>query len=145
MQFMNIKLRFPRSLIVRLGFLFILVLFSGAILYTTYQNSLHARALADQSLRNTALALSAAAESALTARGRDTVEELRNILSDRVVAYALIADGDGVILYHTNERLVGSKMQDTPLKIDDIAAGKGEWIKLGTGMSAAGPAPEIRA
>ncbi len=136
MQFMNIKLRFPRSLIVRLGFLFILILFSVAILYTTNQNALNARALADQSLRNTALALSAAAESALTARGRDAVEELRNILSDRVVAYALIADGDGVILYHTNERLVGSKMQDMPLKIDDIAAGKGEWIKLGTGMSA---------
>ena len=129
-------MRFPRSLIVRLGFFFILTLFSVAMIYTTYQNSLNARALADQSLRSTALALSAAAESALTARGKDTAAELKNILSDRVVAYALIADGDGVILYHTNERLVGSTMQDMPLKIDDIAAGEGEWITLGTGMSA---------
>ncbi len=128
-------MRFSKPLIIRTGFFLLLLLFSLAMFYTTYQNSVNARVLADQSLQNTALALSAAAESALTKRDGDTAGELRNILTDRVVAYALIAGRDGVILYHTNERLAGSKVGDLPADMDNLATGKGEWITLGTGMS----------
>jgi two-component system sensor histidine kinase HydH len=128
---------FPKSIIIRSGFLLLLGLFSFAILFTTYQNSQSARELADQSLLNTATALSAAARSALTSQnGKDEVEELRNILSDRVVAYALIADSDGVILYHTNERLVGTRVEGMEGKIARIVNGRGRWITLGTGVSA---------
>jgi signal transduction histidine kinase len=129
-------MRLPKYFIFRIGLLLILFLFSFALLYTTYQNSLNARALADQSLQNTALALSVAAEGALAAGGGNATGELRNVLADRVVAYALIADGRGVILYHTNERLTGAKATDLPANMDDIARGKGEWVTLGTGMSA---------
>ncbi|MDZ4165010.1 MAG: ATP-binding protein [Smithellaceae bacterium] len=124
------------SLVVRMGLLALLTIFSLAILYTTFQNSLNARRLAEQALESKALALSAAAENALTARGRDTAGELRAILSDRVVAYALIAGRDGGIIYHSNERLAGTKLAAGEWIAGDISPGLGRRIILGTGAPA---------
>ena len=76
---------------VRTILLLLLLSSSGAVLYITYRNARNAGVLADLSLESTALALSASAESALRAGGAGASGEIREILSDRVVAYALIA------------------------------------------------------
>jgi two-component system sensor histidine kinase HydH len=98
--------------VLRLGLAFFLVLSSGAILYTTAQNYRSAQSLSDQALESTALALSSSAESALRAGEGKAEAEIREIFSDRVVAYALIADERGRILFHTNPRRVGSILSE---------------------------------
>src|SRR4030042_1607192 len=85
-----------------------LFLSSAAILYTTVQNNRSTQSLATQALESTALALSSSAENALRAGADRAGDEIRQILSDRVVAYALIAGRDGKVLFHMNPRLVGS-------------------------------------
>src|SRR5659263_49614 len=74
-------------------FLFLL-LSSTAILYGTAVNTRAVRNLAETSMESTALALSTSAESALRSGGNRAEREVRNILSDRVVAYAMIARED---------------------------------------------------
>ncbi len=128
---------FSKIVIIRAGLLFLLLFFSFALIFTTYQNYQSAKELADQSLKNTALALAATAENVLTAtKHNNAIEKLRNIMSDRVIAYALITDRNGVIIYHTNERLLGGRIDDLGEKAKKIENGKGQWITLGTGISA---------
>jgi two-component system sensor histidine kinase HydH len=87
------------------------------------------------SLESTALSLSSSAESALKAGEREGGEEIRQIFSDRVVAYALIADKKGQILFHTNPRLAGSRLVEIsfPQKWPAVTA-SGQRIVLGTGL-----------
>jgi two-component system sensor histidine kinase HydH len=123
--------------VLRLGLAFFLVLSSGAILYTTAQNYRSAQSLSDQALESTALALSSSAESALRAGEGKAGEEIREIFSDRVVAYALIADERGRILFHTNPRRVGSILSEEekgPLWGSKKTSGR--RIILGTGLPA---------
>jgi two-component system sensor histidine kinase HydH len=91
--------------------------------------------LATQARESTALALSSSAETALRGSGDRKSGQIRQILSDRVVAYAFIAGQDGKIQFHTNPRLVGSHLskedQDWPSKTVS-----GKTIILGTGLSA---------
>lgn len=124
-------------IIVRAGLFLLLTFFSATILFTTVQNSRALHALAVQSLENTALALSDAAEKALRVKGEKAGAEVRQILSDRVVAYALIAGNDGTILFHTNPQLVGSQLSRKDMDLV-IHAGKtiGRRIILGTGVPA---------
>lgn len=119
----------------RIGLSLLLAFFSTALVYITYQNAEIARTLASKSLESTALALSTAAENALRRYGNDS-DQVREILSDRVVAYALIAGQDGTVLFHTNPGRVGTVLTKEEL---------GEWhpgpvssrqIILGTGISA---------
>jgi hypothetical protein len=123
--------------ILRISLAFFLLLSSAAILYTTARNYQSAQSLADQSLESTALALSSSAEGALRAGGSKAEAEIREIFSDRVVAYALIADERGRILFHTNPRRVGSILSEeekSPLWGSRITSGR--RIILGTGLPA---------
>jgi len=102
-------------------FLFLL-LSSSAIIYGTTVNTRAVRELAETAMESTALALSTSAESALRSGGSRAEGEARNILSDRVVAYAMVARKDGTIVLHTNPGMVGSNIRD---------AGLGEWLRSG--------------
>jgi two-component system sensor histidine kinase HydH len=78
-----------------------------------------------------------AAENALRRSGTGRETEIREILSDRVVAYALIARHDDTILFHTNPTLVGTKLHDNDVK-QQLAKGNisSREITLGTGIPA---------
>jgi signal transduction histidine kinase len=102
-------------------FLFLL-LSSSSILYGTAVNTRAVRDLAENAMESTALALSTSVESALRSGGNRAEGEARNILSDRVVAYAMVAREDGTIVLHTNPGMVGSNIRD---------AGLGEWLRSG--------------
>jgi len=124
-------------IVLRISLAFFLILSSGAILYTTAHNYQSAQSLADQSLESTALALSSSAEMALHRRGSGADAEVREIFSDRVVAYALIADEGGKILFHTNPRRAGSILSEEekgPLWGSQKTSGR--RIILGTGLPA---------
>ncbi|NJD62944.1 MAG: hypothetical protein FIA93_09545 [Deltaproteobacteria bacterium] len=114
-----------------------LLLSSAAVLYATGLNARTAKTLAESSLESTALALSTSTESALRAGWNQAEGEIRDILSDRVVAYALIAGKDGTVLFHSNAELVGTKLQDAGLA-DWLRSGKtyGRRVSLGTGLPA---------
>jgi two-component system sensor histidine kinase HydH len=118
--------------VILLGFL---LLSSFAIIYATNRNILTVESLAALSLESTALSLSSSAESALRSGERTGGEEIRRILSDRVVAYALIADKKGHILFHTNPRLAGSLLAEEsfPHPWPSVTA-SGRRILLGTGL-----------
>ncbi len=114
-----------------------LLLSTAAVLYATGLNARTAQTLAESSLESTALALSTSAEIALRAGGTRAEGEIRDILSDRVVAYALIAGEVGTVFFHTNPGLVGTKLKETGLK-EWLRSGKtyGRRIRLGTGLPA---------
>ena len=122
-------------IVVRTSLTALLLLVTAMIVFTTWQSARVLSALAEQSLENTALALSHAAEKAL--RAPEDHGEVRQVLSDRVVAYALIADGDGTILFHTNRQLVGTRLA-AGAKAASTRAGNptGERVVLGTGLPA---------
>jgi len=109
---------------------------SSAILYATARNERTVESLAERSLESTALALSSATESALRAGGEGTDSEVRMILSDRVVAYALIAEGDGTVRFHTNVRIVGSRLPQDPGEWLRTGQPSGRRVVLGTGLPA---------
>jgi two-component system sensor histidine kinase HydH len=114
-----------------------LLLSSVAVLYATGLNARTAQTLAESSLESTALALSTSAEIALRAGGIRAEGEIRDILSDRVVAYAMIAGENGAVLFHTNPDLVGTRLGEMGLK-EWLRSGKtyGRRIRLGTGIPA---------
>ena len=120
--------------VILLGFL---ILSSFAIIYATNQNIRTVESLAVLALESTALSLSSSAESSLRSGESRGGEEIRRIFSDRVVAYALIADKKGQILFHTNPRLAGSFLADESFrqKWPSVTA-SGRRIVLGTGLPA---------
>ena len=123
------------STILRVSLALFLLFSSAAILYTTAQNTRSAQSLATQALESTALALSSSAENALRASQDMASDEIRQILSDRVVAYALIASQDGKVLFHTNPRLAGSYL--TPEEVNwPSGTASGQRITLRTGLPA---------
>lgn len=123
--------------VIRFGLAFFLILSSFAILYSTARNFQSARLLADQSLENTALALSSSAEIVLRREGKGTDPDIREIFSDRVVAYALIVNPQGEILFHTNSRLAGSVLPAEEMGTLGMSKkASGRRIILGTGLPA---------
>ena len=120
---------------LRLILLAFLILSSVAIIYATSKNIQIVESLAALSLESTALSLSSSAESALNSGKGEGGEEIRQIFSDRVVAYALIADKKGQILFHTNPRLAGSLLaqESFPRQWPSVTA-SGRRIILGTGL-----------
>jgi two-component system sensor histidine kinase HydH len=123
--------------IIRAILFLLLAFFSFAMIYSTHQNTRTARSLARTSLESTALALSTAAENVLRKSRTDKETEIRDILSDRVIAYALIARRDGTILFHTNPRLAGQILPQN--EVDrQLAEGSvsNREITLGTGTPA---------
>lgn len=123
--------------VLRAVLFLVLAVSSAAILYALARNAENARALAEESLESTALALSASAENALRAGGGRATGEVREILSDRVVAYALIASRDGTVLFHTNPRLAGTRISgEAPWSPGETGRGAGRRVALGTGIPA---------
>jgi len=109
------KMHLPLTHALRMLLFFLLLVASAAVLYTTAQNARAVRKLAGQSLESTAVALSVATESALRAGPASGPRgNVREILSDRVVAYALISRSDGTIIFHTNPSLPGTRISDPP-------------------------------
>lgn len=132
-----IEMRPVLPAILRVVLLSFLLLSSAAILYVTAFNARTVRSLAESSLESTALALSASAESALRMYDDRLDPRLREILSDRVVAYAFVARGDGTVLFHTNSRLVGRVLDEDGL-LSWMRNGRpyGRRVVLGTGLPA---------
>jgi len=124
--------------IVRLGLAFFLILSSAAILYSVARNYESAQLLADQSLGNTALALSSTTEVALRRDANGAVvQNVKEIFSDRVVAYALIVDAKGKIIFHTNPRKIGEDLSpDERARLGIMTKASGRRIILGTGLPA---------
>jgi len=120
--------------VILLGFL---ILSSFAIIYGTNQNIRTVESLAVLALESTALSLSSSAENALRSGESRGGEEIRRIFSDRVVAYALVADKKGQILFHTNPRLVGSVLAEESFRQQwPAVTASGRRIVLGTGLPA---------
>ena len=122
--------------VLRIVLLAFLVVSSSAILYATVMNERTVASLADLSLESIALALSSATESTLRAERSGTEDEVQGILSDRVVAYALIAGKDGTILFHTNPRMTGSRLTEDPWEWLRSGRPSGRRVLLGTGLPA---------
>ncbi len=120
--------------VLRVSLAIFLLISSAAILYTTAQNFYAVQMLSTRALESTALALSASAETALRTTGNVAGEEIREIFSDRVVAYALIAGKDRKVLFHTNPRLVGSDLSDESNREWPSTTASGRRIKLRTGL-----------
>lgn len=118
----------------RMGLFLLLTFFSAALIYITSQNVGIARSLAAKSLENTALALSTAAENALRLYGSGGTEQIQEVLSDRVVAYALIAAADGTILYHTNPGRVGTRLTEDERGGWQPGSATSRQIIMGTGV-----------
>jgi two-component system, NtrC family, sensor histidine kinase HydH len=122
----------PRVVAVVLA---VLLLFaSAAMVYVATENDVMLESLSSQSIENTALSISAAAETSLRLTGSH--RKMAQVFSDRVVAYAFITDATGTILFHTNPRLVGSKFPGAPLTARERAKNSGRRITLGTGTPA---------
>jgi two-component system sensor histidine kinase HydH len=120
------------------GALFLFLLLSSfAILYTTFQNDRSAQNMADQALESTALALASTIEAEL--RSGDTLENIhvQRLFSDRIVAYGLVVDNQGNILFHSNSSLIGTLMKEKGLGLW-LETGKayGRRIILKTGLPA---------
>ncbi|MBI5441410.1 MAG: hypothetical protein HY900_09395 [Deltaproteobacteria bacterium] len=112
-----------------------LALSSAGILFATWQSLATARELGDRALESAARALSASVENAL--RAGKSEAEVRSILSDRVVAYALIAGPDGTIRFHVNRELVGTRLPATgPNSRDRPEPPVGRTVTLGVGTPA---------
>jgi two-component system sensor histidine kinase HydH len=130
-------MRFTLLSTLRVILLVFLILSSFAIIYATNQNIRTVESLAVLALESTALSLSSSAENALRSGESRGGEEIRRIFSDRVVAYALIADKKGRILFHTNPRLVGSFLADESFRQEwPSVTASGRRIVLGTGLPA---------
>ena len=122
--------------VLRVSLAMFLLISSAAIVYTTAQNFHSVQMLSTQALESTALALSSSAETALRATGNIASAKIREIFSDRVVAYALILGQDGTILFHTNPRLVGSFLSGASSEKWPSTTASGQRIKLLTGLPA---------
>jgi two-component system sensor histidine kinase HydH len=121
---------------LRILLLSFLLLSSFGILYSTVLNERTMESLSIRSLESTALALSFAAEGALRSGKGQNDGEVRGILSDRVVAYALIAGMGGEILFHTNPRLAGTRLPEPPAAWLKEGRPFGRRVTLGTGLPA---------
>lgn len=123
--------------VLRTVLIIFLVLSSAAVLYITAQNTLLVRQSADLALESTALSLSSSAEMELRANPGRPGEQIRQLFSDRVVAYALIVAKDGKILFHTNPGLVGSMLREEGIaRWLESGRASGRRIQLKTGLPA---------
>jgi len=111
----------------------VLAVASAGIVSATFLAGQAMRSLADQSLESTALGISRAAGRVLR-EGGTTGVEFRGLFSDRIVAYALLADVDGTLVFHTNPDLRGTVFEDREaLRLATGGAAADRRATLGTG------------
>jgi two-component system sensor histidine kinase HydH len=104
-----------RITVLRIALFVFLMLSTLAILYTTAQNARSVRDLSNQSLESTALALASTIEGDLRSGDNMKAQHVSRILSDQVVAYALVSDLRGKIVFHTNPALMGYRLTEKDL------------------------------
>ena len=109
---------------MRFSLFLLLLVFSLAIIFTTNKNVEIVRETAIQALTERARDLSSKVDDALRYMGEKDSSELSDIFQDRIVAYALIAQKDGTILFHTNTALINTK----PFSIREME----RWMNAGT-------------
>lgn len=129
------RLTLPR----RLVFIFIIfLLFSSFnIVYTTVENMKAVQNLATESLESVALALSLSAGHALRSGDPSSLEDVRTIFSDRVVAYAFVVDSFGRVIFHTNRRMTGSLLSvEDRNRFFGYTESTGQKVTLQTGTPA---------
>lgn len=80
----------------------------AGIIYATGESIATARELGQKALEASALAVSSSVERAF--RSGKTREEVRAMLDERLVAYALVADREGNVLFHANPELEGGRL-----------------------------------
>lgn len=110
----------------------LLILAMTGMIYATGESIRTARELGQKALEASALAVSSSVERAF--RSGKTKEEVRAILAERLVAYALVADRDGNVLFHANPELEGGKLVEAEgggLMIEE-PSGKMGALGLGT-------------
>lgn len=125
------------TVVLRVSLLLFVGLSTAVILYTTKRNVAAAQGLADKALLSTAFALGSSAETALTRGGDEAMKTIREIFSDRVVAYARITTLDGEILFHTNPRLTGTRLDPEQVVLarpQGTGAFTSRRVLLGTGL-----------
>jgi signal transduction histidine kinase len=111
----------------------LLLVASAGILAATFLAAQAVETLATQSLESTARAISLAAEQILREGGGGGVG-FERLFADRVVAYALLADAGGTVLFHTNPDLRGTRFEDArALAGGGGGASAGRRAVLGTG------------
>jgi len=115
-----------------------LVVATAAIALATFGADRAVRSLADGALAGAARSISLAAERGLGPRmpgmGGPPVDFAR-LFSERVVAFALVADRDGRVLVHTNPELVGTRVEPPGRGgAADPFGGSGRRETLGTGI-----------
>ncbi len=113
----------------------LLVAVSAAVIVATRSSDRTARELARLSLEGTARGLADAAGESLRRGGRSGLRGVADVFADRVVAYALVTDGQGRLVFHTNAALEGTLLPpgDRPAPPPDgFSAGP---VPMGTGLS----------
>jgi len=123
MGFRMKKIHFDIPSILRFNLFLLLLIFSLVIIFMTNKNVRIVRTTAIQSLTDTALGLSSKADDALRSMGEKDPSDMSAIFSDRIIAYALIAQKDGTILFHTNPALINTKLPAQEIE---------KWISAGT-------------
>ncbi len=115
---------------------FSVLFISTAIVLTTVQNLRSVRAITDRSLENLSASLSLSVENFLRGKISPAYDELSRLFPDRIIAYALIADRQGQIIYHTNRSLIGSAVANTEQRESVFLSGRPEGFRatLGTGV-----------
>lgn len=117
--------------VIRIALAALIALGGLAVVYATAESLRTARELGDRALEGSALAISSSVERAL--RSGKSSDEVRTILSDRVVAYALIADSRGKVLFHVNPELEGETVPDFTHGNGPPEKPRGEKLTLGLG------------
>lgn len=115
-----------------------LTISSVVMIYITAQNIQTAKNLSIHALDSIASSLSMAVEQSLRESGGTADSKIKEVFSDRVVAYALIVNREGLILFHTNPNLVGLQIDDPKIKqwFDKDIKQMGRRITLQTGLPA---------
>jgi two-component system sensor histidine kinase HydH len=123
---------------LRIGYLLVaalLVTVSAAVFWATRANDRTALELARLSLEGTARGLAASAEASLRHGGRAGLRGVAGVFADRVVAYALVVDGRGTVIFHTNPAIEGTLLPpgDRPAPAaEGFSAG---LVPMGTGLT----------
>jgi two-component system sensor histidine kinase HydH len=114
----------------------VLVLSLGLILVTTLNYRTAVR-VADETLQNQGVAISMELAAEARSRGAQEAPELQTLLAEqrrREVAFLAIVDRDGIVLAHTNPRLVGTSLDDAAFRgVRETGQLHGAAVMLGTG------------
>ncbi len=117
----------------------LMLLTSGTLLLSVKANFATLEGLAEQSLMSTAIAIASTIERIMATGDsfNNRKNSLRDLLSDRTVAYAMIIDRHGEIIFHSNSNLEGASMKELDNEQAIISLNmQGRKLALKTGLMA---------